>query len=82
MTLYGVQPSWHRARVKAGMPHVNFHDLRHSCASLMLGLGVDLHTISKILAHANVQTTQRYARLQVEAQRLALEKLSALVVAK
>ncbi len=82
MTLYGVQSSWRRARVKAGMPHVNFHDLRHSCASIMLGLGVDLYTISKILGHANVQTTQRYAHLQVDAQRLALDKLSALVVAK
>ena len=71
-----------RARVKAGMPHVNFHDLRHSCASIMLVLGVDLYTISKILGHANVQTPQRYAHLQVAAQRLALDKLSALVVAK
>lgn len=79
MTLYGVQSSWRRARVKAGMPHVNFHDLRHSCASIMLGLGVDLYTISKILGHANVQTTQRYAHLQVDAQRLALDKLSQLV---
>ncbi|WP_233516087.1 tyrosine-type recombinase/integrase [Janthinobacterium sp. BJB426] len=43
---------------------MNFHDLRHSCASIMLGLGVNLYTISKILGHANVQTTQRYAHLQ------------------
>lgn len=82
MTLYGVQSAWRRARVKAGMPHVNFHDLRHSCASIMLGLGVDLYTISKILGHANVQTTQRYAHLQVDAQRAALDKLSKLVVKK
>lgn len=79
MTLYGVQSAWRRARIKAGMPHANFHDLRHSCASIMLDLGVDLYTISKILGHANVQTTQRYAHLQVEAQRKALEKLSQLV---
>jgi site-specific recombinase XerD len=45
----------------------------------MLGLGVDLYTISKILGHANVQTTQRYAHLQVDAQRAALDKLSQLV---
>ena len=82
MTLYGVQSAWRRARVKAGMPHVNFHDLRHSCASIMLGLGVDLYTISKILGHANIQTTQRYAHLQVDAQREALNKLSLLVVTK
>lgn len=74
----GVKSGWQRARVKAGMEHVNFHDLRHSCASIMLGLGVDLYTISKILGHANVSTTQRYAHLQVDAQRAALDKLSVL----
>lgn len=75
----GLKSSWRRARVKADMAHVNFHDLRHSCASIMLGLGVDLYTISKILGHSNVQTTQRYAHLQVDAQRAALGKLSDLV---
>ena len=70
------------ARVKARVEHVNFHDLRHSCASIMLGLGVDFYKISKILGHSNVQTTQRYAHLQVDAQRVALDKMSALVQAK
>lgn len=79
MTVDGVKSSWRRARVKAGMGHVNFHDLRHSCASIMLGLGVDLYTIGKILGHTNVQTTQRYAHLQVDAQRTALDKLGELV---
>ena len=61
------------------MHHVNFHDLRHSCASIMLSLGVDLYTISKILGHSTIRTTQRYAHLQVDAQRTALDKLSNLV---
>lgn len=64
---------------QAGMPHVNFHDLRHSCASILLSLGVDLYTIGRILGHSSVQTTQRYAHLQVDAQRAALDKLSKLV---
>lgn len=79
ITVDGAKSAWRRARVKAGMEHVNFHDLRHSCASIMLGLGVDLYTISKILGHSNIQTTQRYAHLQVDAQRAALSKLSSLV---
>lgn len=78
ITVDGVKSSWRRARVKACMNNVNFHDLRHSCASIMLGLGVDLYTISKILGHSTVQTTQRYSHLQVDAQRAALEKLGAL----
>ncbi len=81
ITVDGVKSSWRRARVKADMAHVNFHDLRHSCASIMLGLGVDLYTIGKILGHSNTQTTQRYAHLQVEQQRIALGKLGALVTA-
>lgn len=56
ITVDGVKSAWRRGRVKAGMPDVNFHDLRHSCASIMLGLGVDLYTISKILGHSNVQS--------------------------
>lgn len=75
----GIKTAWQRARIKADMPHVNFHDLRHSCASIMLGLGVDLYTISKILGHSTVQTTQRYSHLQVDAQRQALEKLGNLM---
>jgi len=78
ITVDGVKSAWRRARVSARMEHVNFHDLRHSCASIMLGLGVDLYTISKVLGHSTVQTTQRYAHLQVDAQRAALEKLGAL----
>lgn len=78
ITVDGVKSAWRRARTSARMEHVNFHDLRHSCASIMLGLGVDLYTISKILGHSTVQTTQRYSHLQIDAQRAALEKLGAL----
>lgn len=79
MTVDGIKSAWRRARVKADMEHVNFHDLRHSCASILLSLGVDLYTIGKILGHANTHTTQRYAHLQIEQQRAALEKLGRLV---
>lgn len=80
ITVDGAKTAWRRARVVAGMEHVNFHDLRHSCASILLSLGVDLYTIGKILGHSNTQTTQRYAHLQVEQQRSALNKLSDLVL--
>lgn len=79
VTFEGVKSAWQRARVKARMEHVNFHDLRHSCASIMLGLGVELYTISKILGHSTVQTTQRYSHLQIDAQRAALDKLGRLM---
>lgn len=77
----GLKTGFRRAREKAGLQHVNFHDLRHSCASILIGLKVDLYTVSKILGHSSISTTQRYAHLQVDQQRGALEKLGALVQA-
>ena len=70
----GLKTGFQRGRVKAGMRHVNFHDLRHSCATILIGSGADLYTVSKILGHAAVTTTQRYAHVQVEQQRVALDK--------
>jgi integrase len=80
ITFEGLKSAWQRARKAENMEHVNFHDLRHSCASILLACGVDLYTIGKLLGHANTQTTQRYAHLQIEQQRTALDKLSQLVV--
>lgn len=78
----GIKSGFRRAREKVGMEHVHFHDLRHSCASILIGVGVDLYTVSKILGHGSVQTTQRYAHLQVDQQRTALDKLSRMVEGK
>ena len=79
LTIDGMKSAWRRARTLAKMEHVNFHDLRHSCASLMVSQGVDLYTISRVLGHSSVMSTQRYAHLQVDAQRVALQKIGKLV---
>jgi integrase len=71
----GVKSGFRRAREKAGMPEVHFHDLRHSCATVLLQLGVELHVVREILGHTSVKTTERYAHVMVEPQRKALEKL-------
>lgn len=76
ITVEGFKSAFERARVKAGMPHINFHDLRHSCASILVGLDVEMYVISTILGHSNTQTTQRYTHLQIGPQRDALKKLS------
>jgi integrase len=68
----GIKTSWRRARVAAGLPDVNFHDLRHSCASILIATGADLFTVSKILGHSSVKTTERYAHMQIEQQRDAM----------
>ena len=60
------------------MPQVHFHDLRHSCATILLQLGVDLHVVREILGHTSIKTTERYAHVMVQPQRLALAKLGRL----
>jgi len=67
-----------RARKKAGID-VNFHDLRHSCASLLINMGVPLEVVRDILGHTTVKTTERYAHLEVDRQEEALMKLSRVV---
>jgi integrase len=62
------------ARKRAGLL-VRFHDLRHSCASMLANAGVDLYTIGQILGHTRAQTTQRYSHLTMETKRKALRKL-------
>lgn len=74
LTFEGLKTGFQRGRARAGMEHVNFHDLRHSCATTLIASGSDLYTVSKILGHAAVTTTQRYAHMQVEQQRQALDK--------
>lgn len=77
----GVKSAFRRARVKAGFPNVRFHDLRHACASLLIVAGEDLYAVGELLGHSNVQTTKRYAHLQLERKRDAMEKIGAAISA-
>lgn len=36
---------------KAGLPHIRFHDLRHTQATLMLKVGINLRIVSERLGH-------------------------------
>ncbi|MCK4414662.1 MAG: tyrosine-type recombinase/integrase [Candidatus Eisenbacteria sp.] len=53
---------------------VHPHTLRHSTAVHLLQAGVDLVTISHWLGHASVETTNRYAAVDLETKRAALAK--------
>lgn len=64
----------HRWTDAAGISkHVTFHTARHTHATMMLALGVDLYTVSKLLGHSNIQTTQIYAKLLDDSKKKAVE---------
>jgi integrase len=60
---YDVKAVWERARLKAGLPNLRLHDLRHNFASMALMNGATLYEIGAVLGHRDAQTTARYAHL-------------------
>lgn len=52
---------WLRTFAKrCGLPHINPHAFRHTVASVLLGAGTDVVTVSKQLGHANTSTTENF----------------------
>ena len=59
----------------AGLPDVSPHDLRHSCASLLLSSGADVKSVQEILGHADASTTLNfYVKTDLKQMRNATEK--------
>jgi excisionase family DNA binding protein len=75
-----VKTAFKAACRRAGIRSLRFHDLRHNAASKMVEAGIDLVTVSKILGHASIQTTMRYAHPTPENMRRAVETLAQNVV--
>ncbi len=42
---------------RAGLPQIRFHDLRHTCATLLLGRNVNPKIVSEMLGHATIAIT-------------------------
>lgn len=67
---------WLEAAGISPAKHVTFHCLRHTNATLMLGQGIDIYTVSHMLTHQNVQTTQIYTEVIDQKKRAAANAIT------
>lgn len=58
---------------------VTFHSARHTAAVAMLTAGADIYTVSKVLGHTSLSSTQVYADIVDGKRRSAVDALAALV---
>ena len=59
------------------LPDMSPHDLRHSCATLLLTNGADMKSVQEILGHANASTTLNfYARTDEQQMKAAAQKFA------
>lgn len=73
--------AWHNLKLqqwvmRAGITkHITFHSARHSFATLQLTLGTDIYTVSKMLGHKHLKTTQVYAKVIDKKKQEAANKI-------
>ncbi|MFH1740984.1 MAG: site-specific integrase [bacterium] len=68
---------WYKPFIERnGLPYVRPHGLRHSAATILRELGVDLKTVQEIVGHTRIETTaDLYVHRVVEIQRDAMQRL-------
>jgi integrase len=65
---------------KCELPHMRFHDLRHTCASLLLAQGTDPRTIMETLGHSQITLTlNTYSHVLPSLQRDAADRMQQLI---
>ena len=75
-----VHKAWDRELVRLGLPPVRFHDLRHTCASLLLTAGTPPRVVMAILGHTTPDVTLGiYAHVQQTDLATALDRLAGLL---
>ena len=65
---------------KHGLRHIRYHDLRHTCASLLLKNGIPMKAIQEWLGHATFEVTANtYAHLDYSSQEQSARQIAALL---
>ena len=55
--------------------HLSFHCSRHTFGTMMLSLDTDIYTVSKLLGHRSIQSTQVYTKIMDKKKREAVDKI-------
>ncbi len=75
-----IRRSFRLILVKAGLPIIRFHDLRHSAASLLLSLGVHAKIVQELLGHSQISLTlDTYSHVLPSLQEEAVSRLNTLL---
>jgi integrase len=72
---------WATVCAHAGLEGVRIHDLRHSFASIGAGSGMGLPLLGRLLGHKQPATTQKYAHLDADPLRRAVNSIGATIEA-
>jgi integrase len=73
MTREGLKTEWRRAKLDAKLLDYRFHDNRHTAATGILRATGNLKAVQKLLRHADVSTTAKYAHALIDDVRDAME---------
>jgi integrase len=70
---------FNRVLADAGVPRIRFHDLRHSAATILLSMGVNIKVVQEILGHSRISMTlDIYSHVLPGMQEEAIQKISSL----
>ena len=76
LDINNIRASWKRALIGANIPYKKFHALRHTYATQLIKNGVDLLTVSRLLGHSSIKTTEVYAHTLEETKIEAVQSLN------
>jgi integrase len=74
-----VDYAWRRICKDGKLKNLHLHDLRHTFAATLASTGFNLHIIGGLLGHTQPSTTARYAHLQDDPLRVAVERAGAIL---
>jgi integrase len=75
-----VSKDFHRHLARAGLAQRCFHDLRHSCATLLLVQGVSPRVVMEVLGHSQISLTMNtYTHVVPELRRQAADRIDELL---